>query len=606
MVKNNYDISAADRQYYGGKLGAVFSPERTVFRVWQPFAEKAVLRLYKADSELFCELKMKRRDGVFECEKKGCCEGLLYSFAVTRNGQTVETADPYAAAVTLDGKFGIVTDMENNKPDGWDDDHRISAEAPVIYELSVRDFSMDKNALFKDQNRGKFLAFCEENVRNKQDDTVGLEYIKSLGVTHIQLMPVFDFDFDGAEYNWGYNPRFYNAPSPYYASENAVLEFRSLVLAAHKMGIGVVMDVVYNHVFSVEDSAFEKLFPGYYFRQDKQGGYSNGSGCGNEFASERAMARKFIIDSVEFFAREYKLDGFRFDLMGLLDIKTMKKLGERLRKLNPDILLYGEGWTGGLSALSEKRRAVMGNAARLPSFAFFNDRFRDAVKGSVFNAEDCGYVNGNADEWHFSGIAQALSGDYSADHLGNGGIQSASQSVNYVECHDNLTLFDKLSASMSGADRENIISADKMSAALVMFSKGIAFIQAGQEFLRSKNGNANSYNASDSVNCLKWNDVSENSGVVEYYKGLIALRRRFYNDLGECLIKQTEGSFIAEYSGGFVLIVNPSDRPIGYDAAAEFEIYADKDRASAEPLYTAERLCCAEYSIIFARRIKRE
>lgn len=606
MMKNNLDINSADRYFYSGKLGAVYSPEKTVFRVWQPFADKAVLRLYKADTELICEIKMKHNDGVFECEKKGDCDGLLYTFLITRNGQTVETADPCAAAVTSDGKFGIVTDMQKNKPDGWDDElyaSHITADFPVIYELSVRDFSMDENASFK--NRGKFAAFAEENVRNSHGDTVGLEYIKSLGVTHIQLMPVFDFDFDGAEYNWGYNPRFYNAPSNYYTSENAVSEFRKLVLAAHKMGIGVVMDVVYNHVFSAEHSAFERIFPGYYFRRDKSGNYSNGSGCGNEFASERAMARRFIIDSVEFFAREYKLDGFRFDLMGLLDIKTMRKLEQRLRKINPDILLYGEGWAGGISALSEKRRAVMGNAIRLPGYAFFNDCFRDAVKGSVFFAEDCGYVNGNADEWHLSGISQALSGDYSAYHSDNGGIQCASQSVNYVECHDNLTLFDKLRVSMSGADREKIIAVDKMSAALVMFSKGIAFIQAGQEFLRSKNGNGNSYNSPDSVNCLKWNSVTDNRGIVEYYKGLIALRKRFYNELGECSVKQLGGGFTAEYSGGFVMIVNPSDRPIEYETTSDndHEIYIDKDNASEEPLYTSKRLCCTEYSILFARRI---
>ena len=312
------------------------------------------------------------------------------------------------------------------------------------------------------------------------------------------------------------------------------------------------------------------------------------------------MARKFIVDSVEFWAREYKLDGFRFDLMGLLDIKTMRKIEKRLRKINPDILLYGEGWAGGISALPENRRAVLSNSKRLSGYAFFNDRFRDAVKGSVFCAEDCGYVNGNADEWHLSGIAQALSGNYSD----SSGITSASQSVNYVECHDNLTLFDKLNASMDGAEIDKIIAADKMATALVMFSKGIAFIQAGQEFLRSKNGDENSYCSPDKINSLKWNDVSRNRETVEYYKGLIALRKRFYNVLGECSINQLDGGFFAEYSGGFILIVNPSDKPIEYDISeSEFEIYANKDRASAEPLYTSKRLCCAEYSILFARRM---
>lgn len=607
MMKNYLDFSAADRQSFDGKLGAVYSAEKTIFRVWQPFAKSVVLRLYKAKTELFCRIKMKRRNGVFECEKKGCCEGFFYTFLITRNGETVEAADPYACAVTADGKLGIVVDMNKNKPADWDDpavNQYVSAENPVIYELSVRDFSMDGNASFN--NRGKFSAFCEENVRNSAGDIAGLDYIKSLGVTHIQLMPVFDFDLDGAEYNWGYNPRFYNAPSAYYAAENSVLELRELVLAAHRKGIGVVFDVVYNHIFSAEDSAFDRIFPGYYFRRNKSGGYSNGSGCGNEFASERAMARKFIADSLEFIAREYKADGFRFDLMGLLDIKTMRLIERRLRRINPDILLYGEGWAGGISALSEKRRAVMGNASRLYGFAFFNDRFRDAVKGSVFNAEDCGYINGNADEWHLSGISQALSGNYSD----SGGIQSAAQSVNYVECHDNLTLFDKLSASLKDTDIERIAAADRMAAALVLLSRGITFIQAGQEFLRSKNGDANSYRSPDSVNCLKWDMVSENRETVEYYRGLIALHKRFYGEFGECTVSSTDGGFTARFEsvgGDFFLVVNPDDKPIicetGTESESRFEIFADKDCASAEPLYVEDRLCCAEFSILFARRI---
>ncbi len=600
-MKNHNDLSAADRLSFDGKLGAVYSPEKTIFRVWQPFADRAVLRLYNAKNELLNELSMKRKKGVFECEKTGCCEGLFYTFLITRNGQTVESADPYACAVNADGSRGIVVDMRKNAPDGWEHQPRIHAEDPVIYELSVRDFSMDENASFT--NRGKFLAFCEENVRNSRGEAVGLDHIKSLGVTHIQLMPVFDFDLDGAGYNWGYNPRFYNAPSRCYARNNAVLELRELVLAAHRKGIGVVFDVVYNHVFSAEGSAFGRIFPGYYFRRLKDGGYSNGSGCGNEFASEHAMARKFIADSLEFITLEYKPDGFRFDLMGLLDIKTMRKIERRLRGIDPDILLYGEGWTGGASALPEKRRAVLNNADRLPGFAFFNDRFRDAAKGSVFSAEDCGYVNGAADAWHFSGICQALTGDYSDSK----GIRNAFQAVNYVECHDNLTLFDKLSLSLKDADLDRIIAADRMAAALVMFSRGIAFIQAGQEFLRSKDGDANSYRSPDSVNCLKWDQLSENRETVEYYRGLIALRRRFLREFGAASATRSGGADVICFSssgGDFYLILNPTDREMTVDIDGKFEVYADKNRASGNAaLYEGDRLCCAEFSILFARRI---
>lgn len=598
IMMNKLDrLSAADRFSHDGKLGVEYHEKKTIFRVWQPFAENITLRLYKAKIEPFCKMKMTKKNGVFECEKNGDLEGVFYDFLITRNGEEISAPDPYAAAVTEDGELGIIVDMNRNKPDGWDDSPRVTSDCPVIYEVSVRDFSMDVNADFS--HRGKFSAFCEENVKNSRGGAAGLDHLKALGVTHVQLMPVFDFDFDGFEYNWGYNPRTFNAPCNYYACENAVYELRELVHTLHKNGMGVVFDVVYNHMFSAENCAFGRIFPGYYFRRGKDG-YSNGSGCGNEFASERAMARKFIIDSLEFIAREYKADGFRFDLMGLLDIKTLKKAERRLRKINPDILLYGEGWTGGISALHERRRAVMKNAGRLPGFAFFNDGFRDAVKGSVFAAEDQGYINGSAEEAHLHGIVRALTGNYP-----EGGITCASQSVNYVECHDNLTLFDKLSASMKCDDRAKIVAADRMAAALVMLSKGIAFIGEGQEFLRSKGGNSNSYSAPDSVNALKWDMVSENRETVEYYKGLIALRKRFFAELNAPRVINGVERFFVEYNKGeFYLIVNPTDTAFVLDLTfdTEYEVYADKDHASDNSLYAVKQLYSAEFSILFARR----
>ncbi|MDE7361346.1 MAG: type I pullulanase [Oscillospiraceae bacterium] len=593
---NCFDFKAADRQYYRGRLGAVYSRARTVFRVWQPFAESAVLRLYNADGEVTFSAPMKRNGGVFEYEKRGDLDGVWYTYLITRNGETVETADPYAALVTADGERGQVVDMRRHAPDGWENERNISAENPIIYELSVRDFSMDKGADFV--NRGKFSAFCEEGVRNSRGDTVGLDYIKDLGVTHIQLMPIFDFDLDGGEYNWGYNPRFYNAPSAYYSQSDGVLELRRLVAAAHKRGLGVIADVVYNHVFSAEDSAFGRIFPRYYFRG--RDGYSNGSGCGNEFASERKMARKFILDSLEFLAREYKLDGFRFDLMGLLDLRTLREAERRLRRINPDILLYGEGWTGGASAYPERYRAVLRNAGQLPGYAFFNDSFRDGVKGSVFCAEDRGYVNGAPDKGHLDPIKWALTGQFPESFW----TGDAAQTINYAECHDNLTLFDKLTISLDGADGERVVKADKMAAALIMLSRGIAFIQAGQELLRTKNGDGNSYCAPDSVNSLKWNSRSENREIVEYYRGLIAFRRRF-GGISERKLQTLGGGFFLTF-GDFLLIVNPTDKKLTAKLSGTFEVYADGNRASDAPLYTRKRLSCAEYSILLARRTDNE
>lgn len=617
MTMNSTDLKAADRRYYRGRLGAVYSRTGTVFRVWQPFAESAVLRLYNADGERIFSAPMTRgvksADGIFEYEKRGDLDGVWYDYLITRNGETVQSADPYAALVTADGKRGQVVDMRRHAPDGWETERNVSHTDPIIYELSVRDFSMDESAGFA--NRGKFSAFSEEGVCNSHGATVGLDYIRSLGVTHIQLMPIFDFDLDGGGYNWGYNPRFYNAPSALYSRSDGVYELRRLVMAAHSRGLGVVFDVVYNHVFSAEDSAFGRIFPRYYFRG--KGGYSNGSGCGNEFASERKTARKFILDSLEFIAREYKADGFRFDLMGLLDIRTLREAERRLRRINPDILLYGEGWTGGASPYPERYRAVLRNARSLPGFAFFNDSFRDGVKGSVFCAEDRGYVNGAPDSAHLEPIRQALTGRFS----GSFWTDSAAQTVNYAECHDNLTLFDKLKVTLG--EKELIERADKMAAALIMLSRGIAFIQAGQELLRTKNGDENSYCSPDSVNSVKWNSLSENRGIAEYYRGLAAFRRRF-GGIADRRVETLGGGFVMTF-GDFIFIVNPTGKRLTvhrltaapltekHSAAAPptangrgFEVYADGKRASDAPLYTRKRLICAEYSILIARRTEND
>ena len=591
------DIEQIEAQAYDGALGAECTENGTVFRVWQPLAERVELRLYGEGGKLR-SVPMRAQNGVFEGAVSGDLDGVEYTFAVTRNGEIIECADPYAKYVTADGERSIAVNIRRHAPEGWESDRPIpfpDPEKAVIYELSVRDFSTDGNADFK--NRGKFAAFCEDNVTNSHGERVGLPYIQGLGVTHIQLMPMFDFDMDGGEYNWGYNPRFYNAPSAYYSRIDGVKELRELVAAAHKMGVGVVADVVYNHVYDAGKSPFGRLFTGYWFRTDDEGELSNGSGCGNEFASERVMARKFIVDSLVFLAREYHLDGFRFDLMGLLDIETLKCAESALRAVNPDILLYGEGWTGGKSPLDEAKRAVLANARELPGFAFFNDRFRDAVKGSVFNAADCGYVNGATDDWHYEPIRAALSGNF-----GDFWTDDPRQTVNYVECHDNLTLFDKLDITLE--DIEHIKLADKMAAALVLLSRGIAFIQAGQEFLRSKNGEHNTYNLPDSVNSLKWDKLTENRDIAEYYRGLIAFRGRFLHSFDERVVERRDcdnGGFMMT-AGLFVLLVSPNDERLCADLSGVFEVYADSERASDEPLYVTDRLCCEPYSVLLARK----
>lgn len=594
------DLQEAERRVFRGKLGAIFTPEKTVFRFWQPFAEKAYLRLYNAENEqVFCA-EMHRKNNVFEYEKRGNCEGILYDFSVIENGEERVFADIYACAVTPDGTRGIVTDMRKNAPKGWENDKflgKIEPEKAVIYEVSVRDFSMDKRAKFA--SKGNFLAFCEENVKNSYGDEIGLNYIKNLGVTHIQLMPIFDFDSDGSEYNWGYNPRFYNAPSNNYSLDNAVLELRELVLQAHKKGIGVIADVVYNHVFSAEKSSFEKQVPGYFFRGD--GEFSNGSGCGNELASESFMAGKFILDSLEYLTKEYHIDGFRFDLMGLLDVETLRKIERKLRRINPAILLYGEGWTGGASPLPERLRAVQRNAKKLPEIAFFNDSFRDAVKGNVFDKNDCGFVNGKPDFAHFEPIFAAISGKFSEKFW----TKNPAQTINYVECHDNLTLFDKLRISLNNAGSERVLAAEKMAAALVFLSSGFAFFQAGQEFLRSKNFSENSYNLSDEINSVKWNLARKNRGIVEYYRGLIGFRKRFCGVFSDCCFEQFDGNFLL-FKDNFYMIINTNNCRFTANLQGVFEYFIDENRASDKPLYTKNRLYSAEFGVVVARRIDDE
>lgn len=594
------DLEEAEKCAFDGELGAIFSPEKTIFRLWQPFAEKAFLRLYNRDCERISNLKMTKKGSAFECEKQGNLEGLLYDFLLIDSDGEREFADIYACDVTADAKFGIVTDMSKNCPKNWENDDFLHFEEPekaVIYEVSVRDFSSDKSGNFA--RRRKFLAFCEGEATNDYGDEIGLDYIKSLGVTHIQLMPVFDFDSDKSEYNWGYNPRFYNSPSKQYSLNNAVSELRELVFCAHKKGLGVVADVVYNHVYSAEKSNFEKQLPGYFFRGEDD--FSNGSGCGNELATERFMTRKFILDSLEFLAKKYHFDGFRFDLMGLIDVETMQMAAEKLREINPSILLYGEGWTGGASALPERLRAVQANAFELPKIAFFNDLFRDAVKGNVFDKNDCGFVNGCADLTNFEPIYAAISDDFSKKFW----TDSSVQTVNYVDCHDNLTLFDKLRISLNGAGLERVIAAEKMAAALVFLSNGIAFFQAGQEFLRSKNNSENSYNLPDEINSIKWNLLRENADLVRYYRGLIGFRKRFYGIFRECDFTKKKSVYILS-KNNFYMIINTANNPFCADISGIFEYFIDETNSSDKPIYSDKRLYSAGFGVVVARRIDDE
>lgn len=544
-----------DANYYiGNDLGAEWTKEVTQFRVWAPTADWVRLNLYESgnDGNSYHSFAMNKDvNGTWALRVEGNLDRVYYTYSVTVDSETREAVDPYAKAVGLNGLRGMVIDLEATNPLEFEDEHRLpclNATESIVYELHVRDFSMDSNSGMI--NKGKYLAFTEQGTKNGYGDPTGLDYLKQLGITHVHLLPVFDYatvDERGQsepQFNWGYDPRNYNAPEGSYSTdpyhgEVRVKEFKQMVQALHQHGIRVVMDVVYNHTWESADSNFNKIVPGYYYRLTPEGYFSNASGCGCETASERAMVRKFMVDSVLYWAKEYHIDGFRFDLMGIHDIRTMNEIRRNLNEVAPDILLYGEGWTGGLSPLPDWERALKINIKSMDSgIAVFNDNLRDGVKGSVFAGSERGFVGcrgGMEDTIKFGVVAATLHDniDYWKVLYSNSyWAAEPTQCVNYTSAHDNFTLWDKINLTGPWEPKEDLLRMNLLSAAIILTCQGIPFFQAGEEFLRSKPLNeektifeGNSYCSPDSINCLKWNDSTIHKEVVEFYKGVIAFRK---------------------------------------------------------------------------------
>lgn len=537
--------------YTGNDLGANYSREKTVFKIWAPTAQSVCLNLYTKGSdgegsEKTGTYEMQRCDkGVFVYDAKelGDLKNKYYTYTVTVDGDTNETADIYAKACGVNGTRSMVVDLSATNPEGFEEDKRLDIDKSkaVIYELHIKDFSSDVHSGVRDEYRGKYLAFTEENTWLNGDSTTDfptcVNYLKELGVTYVHLLPSYDFaSIDESKnddsFNWGYDPLNYNIPEGSYSTNPydgnvRIKEYKEMVMALHKAGIGVVMDVVYNHTYDL-NSSFQKTVPYYYYRLNEDGSLSNGSACGNETCSEHEMYRKFMIDSVKYWAEEYHLDGFRFDLMGLHDTETMKAIREELDKL-PDgkkIILYGEPWTGGPSAMEEGYiPSTTANADYIDDrISIFSDDIRDAVKGSVFEAEEAAYVNSKEeDSVNF------------ADKLKSS--LTLSQRVAYVSAHDNYTLYDKLVLSTDIADKsdndkmfarnEMLAKMSKMAAGIVFTTQGMAFFQAGEEFLRTKKGIGDSYNSPISINQLDWQRAYENRDIVDYYKALIEIRKKY-------------------------------------------------------------------------------
>lgn len=542
MQKFDYEV------YTGNDLGAVYSPKMTRFKVWAPEAESVKLNLYKqgeGDNLIEQHVMKKSANGTYVFEKQGDCNGIYYTYTVVNHGEEQEAVDPYTKAAGVNGQRGMVINLAKTNPQGFELDGYRNPEHitdAIIYEGSVRDFTMDESSgVF---HNGKFLGLTEANTTNHFGEATALDYISGLGVTHVQILPAFDFETvdeknQKAQYNWGYDPDNYNVPEGSYAVSPydgavRIQEMKQMVLALHSRGIGVIMDVVFNHTYRRDDSNLQKIVPGYYYRSDETG-YTNGSGCGNEVASDRPMVQKLIVDSLIYWAKEYHIDGFRFDLMGVLDIDTMNVIAERLKEIRPDIYLYGEGWNGGPSSLAEEKRAFKASAKKMPEIGMFNDDIRDTIKGSVFYDDHLGFVNGgthleNALRYGITGAVAHPQVDYDA-YGSKPWAKEPGQSINYVSCHDNYTLWDKLSVSCPEVSEEKKKAMNRLCAAIVFTSQGVPFIQAGEEFLRSKplpekKGFAeNSYNMPDTVNSIKWDNIHEYPDMIAYYKGLMALRK---------------------------------------------------------------------------------
>ena len=539
--------TASFPMYTGNDLGLTYSSKQSKFRIWAPSASRAQLKLYHQPlgGEAMQTIVMKKAaQGTWTASLPGDHQGTYYIFCIEYKGKWLdEVPDPYAKAVGTNGKRAMIVDLKKNNPNGWVNDHSPvvkSTTDAIIYELHIRDASISASSGIA--NKGKFIGLTETGTKNKEGLATGLDHLIELGVTHIHLLPSFDYnsvdeaDTVKQQYNWGYDPLNYNAPEGSYATNAAdgsirIKEFKQLIKAFHDKGLSVVMDVVYNHTALTGQSNFNQLVPGYYYRQTTDGKLSNATACGNEMASEKAMMRKFMLESVLYWVKEYHIDGFRFDLMGVHDIATMNMISKELHKIKPGIILYGEGWTAGASIVPDSLRALKKNAARLDRIAVFNDDIRDGIKGSVFDKADKGFVSNKAgmEESIKFGIVAACQHPqvrYSKVNYSKAPYaKTPSGIITYAECHDNNTLWDKLSISAKDATREERKNMHQLALSIVLTSQGISFLHAGTEFLRSKKGVENSYNAPDSINAIDWGLKTINNDVFTYVQQLIKMRK---------------------------------------------------------------------------------
>ncbi len=573
--------------HYPCYFGAQYTRSLTVFTLWAPTSESVTLRLYtdgSADEDNtppVCHEMQCGQDGVFSVMVFGDLHGTYYDYLLTdRAGFTTESADPWAVAAGVNGRRSMVVDLKKTDPAGWEKDHRIGTKGmnPVIWETHVRDFSLDAHSGVRPEWRGKYLAFTEKNttVDSAGRHPTCVNYLKQLGVTHVQLQPVADYytvdEATGIGYNWGYDIYNYNVPEGSYSTdpfhgEVRIRELKQLVQALHEEGIGVILDVVYNHTF-LRKSWLDLTAHGEYYRHDHNGEFLNASGCGNETASEREPFRNYMIQSVLHWAREYHVDGFRFDLMAIHDVQTMNYIREELDKLpgGNEILMYGEPWSCFPPAINEPDRAVdKGGVKYLDTrIGIFSDATRNAIGGSTFDIKDSGYACGKTNA--IANIKSAVRG-----HCGTGTLRETRdpmQSVQYVSCHDNFTLWDRLSVQTGTEFHKQgvrTLRRNRFAAGVYLTCAGLGFLQSGEEFGRTKNGNGNSYNGPAMLNALKWGTAHEFHKLTEWYSGLIRLRQSLFPVFTEDVCDRTV--FLKVPTDGCVAFSRPCREESGYETS---------------------------------------
>jgi len=533
--------------YNGTDLGVSYTHTETTFKVWAPDADEVRLRLYDAGEggkATFDEGLTRNDGGVWVIAVTNDIKNKYYTFQVKQNGSLLQEApDIYAKAVGVNGKRGMVVDLKATNPAGWENDKKPIQKNftdIVIYETHIRDISVSDNSGIA--HKGKFIGLAETGTKNAAGQPTGLDHIKELGVTHVHLLPSFDYNtvdetkLASKQYNWGYDPLNYNVPEGSYSTDPydgnvRIKEFKQMVQALHTNGLRVILDVVYNHTSDTKNSNFNQFAPGYFYRMNADGSYSNGTGCGNETASEKQMMRNFMVQSVTYWAKEYHLDGFRFDLMGIHDIETMNAISDALHKIDPTIFIYGEGWTAGNSPLPEEQRAVKKNTYQLHQIAAFDDDMRDGLKGGWSDVKAKGFVSGapgNAESVKFGIVAATQHPQINyqtVNYSKSPWAAQPSQTINYVSCHDDNTLFDRLKISNPNATEDELIRMDKLGNAVVLTSQGVSFLHSGAELLRTKQGVANSYNSPDAINEIDWSRKTKYEAVFDYYKQMVWLRR---------------------------------------------------------------------------------